>query len=40
MGTSENYGKTFLLYLLARSIVNLRPFLRHLAELMFLARPR
>ncbi len=37
MGTSEKNGKTFLLYLLARSIVNLRTFLRYLAALMLLA---
>jgi hypothetical protein len=37
MGTSEKNGKTFLLYLLARSIVNLRTHLRHLAALILLA---
>jgi tetratricopeptide (TPR) repeat protein len=36
MGTSENNGKTFLLYLLARSIVNLRNLVRNFARLMLL----
>ncbi len=37
MGTSENNGKTFLLYLLARSIVNLRNLLGRLARAVLLA---